>query len=436
MVLPGPDLVLPELALVVLIGASGAGKSTFAAQHFAPQEVLTPGPPPGPGLDRAALPDRSTLLERAADRLTQGRLTVVDDLLLRPADRRALVALARAQHVWPVAIVLDLPRPVIEARQAARALESATPPEPEAEGRLTEPTAEPSADQVAELRRTLGGLGKEGFRQVWVLRGEAEVAAARVTRRALPTDLRHRTGPFDLIGDVHGCLTELRELLTRLGYGADGLTPPPGRSAVFVGDLVDRGPDSAGVLRLVMGMVAAGTALCVPGNHDAKLLRALGGKAVKPLHGLDDTLRQLEAAGEGFCAGVRDFLGGLPGHLVLDGGRLVVAHAGLPEAYHGRQGGVVRSFALYGDVDGSQDEYGLPVRRDWAADYRGAALVVYGHTPVAEPRWIANTVDIDTGCVFGGHLSALRYPERELICVAARRPYAVPRRPLAATPGP
>ncbi|MFB9995086.1 polynucleotide kinase-phosphatase [Deinococcus oregonensis] len=418
------DLALPELALVALIGASSSGKSSFAARHFLPSEVLSSD------AFRALVSDDENSLEATADafdslfyvagkRLSRGRLTVIDATSVRPNDRQKLVDLARAHDVLPVAIVLDLPRSTLEARHAAR-------PDRDFPAAVI-------VRQMTELRRTLRGLGKEGFRHVWVLRSETEVNTATVRRVPLHTNRRDLTGPFDFIGDVHGCLPELRELLTRLGYVPHGesYTHPQGRTAVFVGDLVDRGPDSVGVLRVVMGMVRAGAALCVPGNHDEKLKRALDGKAVRALHGLDVTLAALDEAGEDFKREVKTFIERLVSHLVLDGGQVVVAHAGLPEQYQGRSSGRVRSFALYGDVDGSKDDLGLPVRRDWARTYKGAAQVIYGHTPVARPVWVNRTIDIDTGCAFGGHLTALRYPEQEVVSVAAHAQYAVPPRPLA-----
>ena len=422
-------LAIPDLALVVLVGASGSGKSTFARRHFRPTQVLSSdffrGLVADDENDQAATPDAFDVLHyAAAARLRAGRLTVVDATNVRREDRASLVALAREHDVLPVAIVLDLPESVCIDRNAARADRDLS--------------AGVIRRQRSELRRGLRGLGREGFRKVLVLRSPEDVEAAVLTYEKQYNDRREDTGPFDVIGDVHGCRAELEELLGRLGYALtrdDRERPvdavhPEGRRAVFVGDLVDRGPDSPGVLRLVMGMVAAGHALCVPGNHENKLVKALRGRNVQISHGLEETLTQLATEPEEFRRAVEEFCYGLVSHYVLDGGALVVAHAGLPEKLQGRSSGRVRAFALYGDTTGETDEFGLPVRYPWAKDYRGRAMVLYGHTPVPEPEWVNNTMCLDTGCVFGGTLTALRYPERELVAVPAARSYYEPARPF------
>src|SRR5690606_19344148 len=171
-------------------------------------------------------------------------------------------------------------------------------------------------------------------------------------------------------------------------------------------------------------------ALCVPGNHDVKLLRKLSGKNVKIAHGLAETLEQLEPQPPEFLEQVREFIDSLISHYVLDDGRLVVAHAGLKETMEGRGSGAVREFCLYGETTGETDEFGLPIRYNWAAEYRGRATVVYGHVAVPRAEWLNGTIDIDTGCVFGGRLTALRYPERELVSVPARQVYAESARPI------
>jgi protein phosphatase len=316
--------------------------------------------------------------------------------------------------VLPVAIVLDVPESVALERNKLRPDRDFGP--------------HVVRRQRGELRRSLRSLEKEGFRRVFVLRSAEEIDSAVVVRQKLWNDKRDLPGPFDIVGDIHGCRAELEQLLTALGYAVTrdpdgrpvGAAHPDGRTAVFVGDLVDRGPDTPGVLRLVMAMVRAGTALCVPGNHENKLLRALRGRTVQLTHGLPESLEQLGAETAEFREEVCEFVDGLVSHFVLDGGRLVVAHAGLKGRYQGRASGRVRSFALYGETTGETDEFGLPVRYDWAADYRGSAAVVYGHTPVPDAEWVNNTICVDTGCVFGGKLTALRWPERALVSCPRR----------------
>ncbi|MBV9022252.1 MAG: polynucleotide kinase-phosphatase, partial [Streptomycetaceae bacterium] len=375
--------------------------------------------------DQSASSDAFDVLHYiAAKRLASGRLTVVDATSVQSDSRKQLVRLAREHDVLPVAIVLDVSEQICAERNATRTDRADMP-------------RRVIARQQRELRRSLRSLEREGFRTVHILRGPAEVDAAEVVRERRFNDLRHLPGPFDIIGDVHGCRAELEALLAKLGY-LDGIHPE-GRTAVFVGDLVDRGPDSPGVLRRVMGMVASGNALCVPGNHENKLARYLGGKSVQPTHGLAETIEQLEKEEQDdpqFKKRVREFIASLVSHYVLDGGGLVVCHAGLPEKYHGRTSGRVRSFALYGDTTGETDEYGLPVRYPWAEEYRGRAAVVYGHTPVPTATWLNNTICLDTGCVFGGKLTALRWPEHELVEVPAERVWYEPVKPLhSAAPG-
>ncbi|MEU6882235.1 polynucleotide kinase-phosphatase [Streptomyces sp. NPDC046712] len=414
-------LPVTDLSLVVLIGASGSGKSTFAQRHFKPTEVISSdfcrGLVADDENDQSASKDAFDVLHYiAGKRLEAGRLTVVDATNVQQEARRQLVQLARRYDVLPIAIVLDLPEDVCLARNAGRPDRADMPSHVVQRHRR-------------ELRRSLRGLEREGFRKVHVLRSVEEVEAAEVVLEKRFNDLRHLTGPFDIIGDIHGCRSELETLLAKLGY-VDG-HHPEGRTAVFVGDLVDRGPDSPGVLRRVMSMVASGDALCVPGNHENKLGRWLKGRKVQETHGLAETIEQLGRETEEFRAEVGAFIDGLVSHYVLDEGRLVVCHAGLPEKYHGRTSGRVRSHALYGDTTGETDEFGLPVRYPWAEEYRGRATVVYGHTPVPNTSWVNNTICLDTGAVFGGKMTALRWPERELVDVPAEKVWYEPARPLA-----
>lgn len=428
-------ITIPELSLVVLVGPSGAGKSSFARTHFRDTEILSSDMCRGLVSDdensQEATKDAFEVLHFiAARRLAAGRLTVIDATNVQPEARKPLVALAREYHCLPVALVLNLPEKLCHERNRGR-------PD-RLFGRHV------IRQQLQQLRRGLRGLEREGFRHVHVLSSPEEVDAVVLERQPLWCNLKQEKGPFDVIGDVHGCLDELRALLTQLGYeltsdGSNGgLTArhSAGRKAVFLGDLVDRGPDVPGVLRLAMNMVESGAALAVPGNHDMKLLRKLRGKDVKLTHGLAQSLAQLEREPGEFRQRVAAFIDDLVSHYVLDGGRLVVAHAGMKEPMQGRGSGKVREFALYGETTGETDEYGLPVRYDWAAEYRGKAAVVYGHTPVPEAEWLNNTICVDTGCVFGGKLTALRWPERELVSVPAARVYFEPVKPLARATAP
>lgn len=250
-------------------------------------------------------------------------------------------------------------------------------------------------------------------------------------------DRRELTGPFDLIGDVHGCADELEELLGLLGYGVEWsggdvrVTAPAGRIVVFVGDLVDRGPRTPDVLRIAMAMAEHGDALCVDGNHDNKFARWINGANVKPAHGLQASIDQMAAEDPAFHARVRKYLASLPPYLWLDDGKLVVAHAGLKDEMIGHVNGKIRSFALYGDTTGETDGFGNPVRRNWALEYRGEAAIVYGHVAAPDVQETNNTWCIDTGCCFGGRLTALRWPERELVSVPARQVWFEGSRPLS-----
>jgi len=430
-------ITIPNLSLVVLIGPSGSGKSTFARKHFLPTEVLSSDAYRGMVSDhennQAVTKEAFEVLHFvAAKRLALGRLTVIDATSVQPEARKPLVQLARQYHCLPVAIVLNLPQRLCQDRNRLRDERDFGP--------------HVVRQQLSQLRRSIRGLGREGFRHVYVLETPEEVEAATVERVPLWNDKRQEHGPFDIIGDVHGCCDELETLLQQLGYlvtlvdgdpsvwGNHAYAHPQGRKAVFVGDLVDRGPRILDTVRLVRNMVHCGSALCVPGNHDMKLMRKLRGKDVQITHGLANSLAEIDGlpddVREPFRKDLAEFLDGLVSHYVLDDGKLVIAHAGMKAEMQGRGSGKVRDFALYGETTGETDEFGLPVRFNWAAEYRGAAMVVYGHTPVPEAEWLNRTVNIDTGCVFGGKLTALRYPEKEFVSVPAVRTYCDPARPF------
>ncbi|MCA9038176.1 MAG: AAA family ATPase [Planctomycetaceae bacterium] len=444
------DIKIPKLSLVVLIGPSGSGKSTFARRHFLPTEVLSSdycrGLVSDGENDQAATNDAFEVLHFvAAKRLARGHLTVVDATNVQPEARRPLVRLAKQYHCLPVAIVLNPTEKACHERNRNQH-------DPKFGSHVVQ-------QQWSPYQFSIKALEQEGFRNIFVMDSVEEITSATIERVPLWNDRRDEHGPFDIIGDIHGCCDELEGLLHELGYrpvvdeatspcdlrlsmGTGGLVGssttfrhPEGRKAVFVGDLVDRGPRVLDTLRIVRKMVEHGTGICVPGNHDMKLLRKLRGKNPQMTHGLAQSWSEIEALPddirEPFCKDLAEFLDGLVSHYVLDDGKLVVAHAGMKEAYQGRSSGKVRGFALYGDTTGETDEFGMPIRLNWAAEYRGSAMVVYGHTPVPEPEWLNRTVNIDTGCVFGGRLTALRYPEKEFVSVAAMQTYCEPSRPFS-----
>ena len=359
------QIKLPELSLVVLIGTSGSGKSTFARRLFKPTEIVSSdvcrGLVADDENDQSATPDAFDLLHYiVAKRLKRGLLTVVDATNVQPESRKSLVEVARRYHCLPVAIVLDISERICQQRNNLRA-----------DRTMGDHVIR---QQHGQLRRSVKGLGKEGFRHIFVLNSPEEAEqVTEIIRDPLYCNLKHVSGPFDIIGDVHGCLDELLLLLKELGYQIERtedncpnvgfeVVPPTGRKAVFLGDLVDRGPDTPGVLKLVMRMVETGSALCVPGNHDMKLYKKLSGKNVQLKHGLAESVEQLSREKPEWIGKVMRFLDHLVSHYVLDGGRLVVAHAGMKEEMQGRGSGVVRTFAMYGETTGEIDEFGLPVR--------------------------------------------------------------------------
>lgn len=408
----------PACALVVLCGPSGAGKSTFAAKHFAPTQILSSDACRAMVSDSAAAQhvneDAFSLLYHWLDlRLKNRRFTVVDSTALKPGARAGLTGATQRHHVPCYALLLDVPLDECLRRDLRRPDWTVG----EAVIRHHHATFENAKREIA----------KDPVFAGYHILSPSDMETVTITQG--PAASQART--FDIIGDVHGCWTELCQLWEALGYvwGEDGLPRhPDGRIPVFVGDLADRGPNSVAVLQTVTRMVAAGAALFAPGNHDDKLFRLLRGSNVQRTHGLDGTENQLNALPDTERVQLRDdiltYLATAPTHLVLDGGQFIVAHAGIREDLIGHTGGRVREFTLYGDVRGFEPGTNKPIRHDWAADYHGPALIAYGHTPQDELRWVNNTVNLDGGCVFGGFLAALRYPEREFVTVPALARYA------------
>lgn len=419
---------LPELSLVVLVGASGSGKSSFARKHFKTTEVISSD------YCRSLVSDDENdqssttiafevLNQIAAARLKLGKMTVIDATSVKPEDRRQLVKLARDYYVLPIAIVLDVPWQMCHERNQQR-------PNRQFGKHVV-------MNHVSALHRNLKSLRKfEGFTHVHILNSVEDIDNVVIERQVLWNNKKAEHGPFDIIGDIHGCFDELRDLVETLGYSVTEMEHkfqighPESRKLIFAGDLVDRGPKTPQVIRFVKDAVEQGQAYCVLGNHDDKLKRALKGANVKIAHGLQESLDQMALESEQFRADTIQFLDGLISHYVFDDAKLAVAHAGIKAEFIGQGAPSIKQFCMYGETTGETDEFGLPVRYPWAEDYRGDTLIVYGHTPVPEVEWVNNTINIDTGCVFGGKLTALRYPEKELVSVAAAQVYHEPVKPL------
>lgn len=425
------EITLNELGLVLLVGSTGSGKTSLATRLFGPHEsvsldacrALVSGDPE----DQSATRDASDVAERIIEaRLRRRLLTVVDATNVRHEDRQRWIAVAERTHSLVTAIVLDPGMSFCHKHARKR------------EGTRYNPRAvEQHHTLLTRDKRKLGMAF--GIRNTVWLSSSEEIDAATVVRRKSFNDLRDIGGPFDIIGDIHGMTDELEALLTKLGWsfswsgeGEDrsvSLSHPEGRKIVFVGDAVDRGPRSLDALRFMRSAIESGHGYAVASNHDARISRWLRGQSVSEGGGIETTQAEFDGLSEAFRVSMGEFIDALPAHYVFDGGNLVVAHAGIEEAMILGASKAMREFAVYGpktppDADGKSE------RVDWAKSYRGKATVVYGHVACDEAVWFNNTICIDTAAVYGKELTALRWPEKELVSVAAPRAYAELDKPL------
>ncbi|HEY7126829.1 MAG TPA: AAA family ATPase [Ktedonobacterales bacterium] len=420
---------LPLGALVVLVGSAGSGKSTWATRHFSPTQIVSSDACRGmiadDESDQTVSRDAFRLLYFIlGERMRRGLLTVVDSTALQPSARSELLKIA-AQHGRPaVALVFAMPADLTAQWNASR------------ERRVPDDVLE---RHRKNLELSLKHLPTESFQALYLFRSPEDLEHAKVHVGGFVPE--HSTPPFDLIGDVHGCYRELDALFDKLGYewreAMQDFVHPDGRMPVFVGDLADRGPNNVQVLDLVERMVTGGTALLVVGNHDNKLMRWLMGRKVQVAHGLGLTIGEIDALPPEeqatFRARVLALLQNAPGYLILDDGRLIVTHAGFQDEMVGRWNRAIQAFCLYGDVAGFEED-GVPIRRNWAIQRTeeqatNGPLIVYGHDVMGEVFEFRRTINIDTGCVFGGRLSALRYPEMEVVQVSALRVYDTSKLP-------
>lgn len=404
-VVPGAaaaQVLLPQVCLALVVRGADSGLSEAEVACWVRDECGF-GAQVGSGGACLVQEPGSSWWQQMQDRFLGGMLTVVDATVLAQQVRASVVAMAAEHGVQAVGVVLGADQGAVGVLSAA------------------------GCEDVVEVK----GCGGVAAGSPWL-------DQCRVLLQPLPCDAMDDYGPFDIIGDVHGCAAELGDLLAQLGYRivvddagqAVDAVPPTGRRVIFVGDVVNRGPDSVGALRLAMGMCRSGHALAVQGNHEHQLSMALRGEKVKMRAGLGKTLAEFAAQPQEFRDDAVAWCAGLPSHLVLAGGALVVVHAGLAERFHRRHSRRVTALALYGEPIREKDEHGLPVRRLWANGYYGEAAVVYGHTPTSQAQWLRGTMCLDTGCVYGGALTALRFPEREVVSVPSRGEWFTLLRPL------
>ncbi len=418
---------LPEFSLIILIGPSSSGKTSFAKKHFKDSEIVSSDYCryliSDYEFDQSVNKQAFELMHDIIDkRLSLRKFTVVDATNVLESARFELLEISKKHHCLTAAIVFNIPVQICKRRNKMRS-----------DRNLEEKIIE---YQYNQMQYSLMNLKKEGFNYVFILNSIDDILKTKIYKNPLYCDKSYEIGPFDIIGDVHGCYDELISLLKKLGYQISinddnyEIHHKDNRKVIFLGDLVDRGPKVVEVLKIVMHMVRSNIAYCVQGNHDNKLYRKLEGRNVQVKNGLENSIEQLENETQEFKDEVREFLKHLDSHLIFDHQRLVVAHAGIKESYIGRTSRSIRSYTLYGETTRETDEFGLPKRYLWAKDYKGKAFVVYGHTPNLEPYRLNNTINIDTGCVFGNKLTAYRYPEEELISVNAFKQYSVPSRPM------
>ncbi|HBW38451.1 polynucleotide kinase-phosphatase [Desulfosporosinus sp. BICA1-9] len=353
-------------------------------------------------------------------RCALGKLTVVDATHLWPEDRKKSIDIANKNHVPVMAIVLDVPEKKLLERDAQREL-------PRGRDRIKK--------QVRTFKNNLRSLKTEGFAVLYSL-NDVELEQCTFVRLFNPIVKEVGAG-LDFIGDIHGCYSEYLELLDKLGYlqNEEGLyVHPEGRKLVSVGDILGRGPQSIECLKFFINHVEKELAYMVDSNHGWKIARWLSGRNVELAHGDEIVAAEFEnlekgqgkEAAEQFKEKVKNFLLTAPSNLVFlkhRVGVIVATHAGIRDSYIGKQSKRISDFCRYGDTDGA-DDAGKPIRKDWFVHHQSGEIIVWGHDPRPLPQVINNTINIDQGVVFGGRLTAYRYPQKTFVSVVAHEDYA------------
>lgn len=410
-------LLVPQTSLVVLCGPAGCGKSTFAKKNFKPTAIVSSDfcramvcdDESNMGVSKEAFELFYFIIEK---RMSSGKIIAADSTALSYDARHKLLKIAEKNNYFTVLIMFDIPLEIILKQNGSR------------DRKVSEKVINRQFEAFIKSKEY---IEKEGFDKIVILSPE-NTDSFNLSVKNSGIELRD-SGPFDIISDIHGCCTELEILLQKLGYEkSDGAyVNMKGRKVIFAGDIVDRGPRIVDTINTVSRMVSSGSAYYIPGNHCNKFYRFLQGRKVQVKHGLEMTVGEYERLDKFQKEKLKkDYINlyeNAPPYIITDGGNLVIAHAGMKEEMIGKTSKKIDDFVLYGDVTGGTDSKGFPERGDWAKDYCGKALIVYGHTPVDEPVFVNNTVNIDQGVSIGGNLTALRYPEKEFVQVKALYTY-------------
>lgn len=440
-------IVLPYAGIVLLVGTSNSGKSTFLKKlienkQILPSEVVSSDDfrilvSDSDFIDWTQKPrDESDSLYNQYQKISEeafslmdltiekrcklNKLTFVDATNLFSEDRKKYITIARKHHVPIVAIVMDVEQDVLLERDKIRDT-------PRGKQKINQ--------QYQTFKRERRFIKKEGYLATYFILNNTDYIEI-IRKSNNPIEIEVKNG-IDIIGDIHGCYQEFLKLLVKLGYEINEkgyYVHPAGRKFLSLGDIMSRGPKSLETMQFFLRHVKKGLAYMIDSNHGWKIARWLEGKKVTLNHGdelVEEEFKHFkEQYGEEHTLelkqSLKELLLNAPSHYILTKNHvptLVCTHAGIKDEFIGKQSIDISDFCRYGDVDGF-DEEGKPIRRDWSIHHKSNILIVWGHDPKPKPLIINNTINIDQGVVFGGELTAIRYPEKEYVSVQALENYS------------